>query len=382
VASPFEGLRTRIADARQWLFDHAFPVWWEGGFDRASGVFHEKISQDGVPDSGAPRRTRVQARQTFAYAIAGRLGWDGPWREAVAAGCDVLLQRCLAPGGGARHRPNGPGEAASVQRDLYDTAFVVLGLAHGARALPGRADELVAAAESLILWTEAHWAHPDGGFREGDVMPTPPRRQNPHMHLLEALLALHETTGEARWLTRANRIATLFRVRFFDETVGVLPEFFDDQWRPMAGDPGRIVEPGHLFEWCWLLDQLKRAGGIDFTPEGERLRTFGERFGVDGAGFAMDGVWRDGAAQAATARLWPQTERLKANVARLLTADDPDAVTAAEQAFDSLTAYFATPVDGLWWDRREPDGRFRNEAAPASSFYHITLGLSELIHLA
>ena len=57
-----------------------------------------------------------------------------------------------------------------------------------------------------------------------------PRRQNPHMHLLEALLALHVATGEKNWLRRAGALVDLFKRRFVDPQTGALIEFFGEDW--------------------------------------------------------------------------------------------------------------------------------------------------------
>ena len=36
---------------------------------------------------------------------------------------------------------------------------------------------------------------------------------------------------------------------------------FDADWRPLAGLTGRLVEPGHQFEWAWLLERWSRLRG-------------------------------------------------------------------------------------------------------------------------
>jgi mannose-6-phosphate isomerase len=66
------------------------------------------------------------------------------------------------------------------------------------------------------------------------------------------------------------------------------------------------------------------------------------------------------------ARLWPQTERLKADA-----LED----RAAPEARAALAAYLRP--DGLWHERRLPDGGFSQEPAPASSLYHLTCGILE-----
>jgi mannose-6-phosphate isomerase len=223
--------------------------------------------------------------------------------------------------------------------------------------------------------------HPQGGFREGEVAPSPPRRQNPHMHMFEAALSLHEVSGAH--LERTSALARLFQTKLFDTRFGALPEYFDDAWRPLAGDEGRICEPGHQFEWSWLLYRWHALGGGDLDVAAERLRMHGETHGVDPAGGAVyDEVYIDGRVRTPASRLWPHTERLKANLHRFERTDDHAAAEAALQAFDMVMRYCDTPVRGLWRDRRSADGSFAEQPAPASSFYHIIFAFDELIRVA
>lgn len=372
-----DALKTRARQAEAWLYDHALPLWWARGYDQSAQCFHERIGMDGAPRAELQRRVRVQARQTVVYARAGRLGWTGPWREAVEAGANLLLTRALRPDGGTRHLLGPDGQPADERRDLYDLAFVLFALAEAANALGARPD-LIKAAEDLSDWVHTHWAHPAGGFREGDITPTPPRRQNPHMHMFEALLALHEATGDTKHLNRATQIARLFETKFFDTAHGALPEYFDDQWRPESD----IVEPGHHFEWSWLLHRWASFGGGDLSAIAERLRVHGEVYGVTPNAIVFDEVHADGRPHAQSSRLWPHTERIKASLARYERTRDPNAAQAAADAFDMLMRYCDVPVKGLWRDRLDANGQFIEEAAPASSFYHIMFALWELIRVA
>ena len=80
-----------------------------------------------------------------------------------------------------------------AHRDLYDHAFILLALASAARLLP--APPLRQEALDLLGYLDARFAHPLGGYVEV-LPPTLPRRQNPHMHLLEALLTAFESFGD------------------------------------------------------------------------------------------------------------------------------------------------------------------------------------------
>ena len=84
----------------------------------------------------------------------------------------------------------------------------------------------------------------------------------------------------------------------------------------------------------------------------------------------------------ASARLWPQTERLKAALVRFERGGDAADAAAAVMAYDGLSTYFAGLKPGLWRDRRGADRCFTDEPAPASSFSHIVLAQSELVRVA
>ena len=53
--------------------------------------------------------------------------------------------------------------------------------------------------------------------------------------------------------------------RFIDPETGVLREFFDADWRAPGGEDG-LVEPGHQFEWAWLLQRWGRLRGEGWRP--------------------------------------------------------------------------------------------------------------------
>jgi D,D-heptose 1,7-bisphosphate phosphatase len=374
-------LKDRAEAARKWLFDEALPLWWTVGFDPASRTFHERIDQTGKPVL-LPRRIRVQARQTFVYALAGELGWTGPWREAAEAGAGALLKHGIRKDGGTRFSLTPSGEnIAEGGRDLYDTAFVAFALASAAKALD-RAD-YAEEGRKLVDWTFSNWAHPAGGLNEGDLVAVPPRRQNPHMHMLEAMLQLFAATGDHALLDKAGGLVELLETKWVSPRWGALLEYFDDDWTPRPGDEGRIAEPGHQFEWSWLLDRYARLSGKHISPTAGRIFLHGEVYGVDQAnGVTLDETWAEGGARTPTSRFWPHTERIKANIVRFEQTGSISAARNCAQAFDVLMTYCDVPVRGLWRDRRLPDGSFVDEAAPASSFYHIALALSELIRVA
>ncbi len=353
---------------KAWLVEDAYPIWWEAGADRESGGFHDRLSLAGAPVAG-PKRARVQARQAFCYARAAEFGWRGPWKEAMGRGFDFLERRHRGSDGLYRAFVGGDVDEAFV--DLYDQAFVLLALAAAARVGDAQAP---AAAEALLARLPAH---PLGGFRglgEGTTL-----RANPNMHLFEAALAWVEAGGEGRWLALAEGQAMLALDRLIDPATGALGEAFAESWRAPANLADRRVEPGHQYEWAWLLMRWSRLAD---EPRGLaaalRLMDVAESAGVDPArGVAIDLL--DGTLRplCRSARLWPQTERLKAALLAAQMTGDAGFLTIARQALEGLAPYLEVPTPGLWRDRLEADGVFVEEPAKASSFYHLVVAIGE-----
>jgi len=363
--------------AKSWMFDQALPIWWRVGADHDRGGFHEVIGHDGVAVN-RDRRARVQARQVYVYATAGAMGWDGPWREAVAHGLDFFLTHYRRPDGLFRTKVRPGGAPADETVMLYDQAFALFAMAMAYKVLPERA-ALAAEARGLLLQIKAQLALPSGGYIEG--APPQPYQSNPHMHMFEAMLAWSEVDDDPLWPAQADAIAELCLSRFIDAETGALREFFDADWRPAQGLDGRIIEPGHQFEWAWLLIHWGRLRGRqDALKAAARLYDIGLAHGLDRQrGVAIMQLLDDFSIHDPIARLWPQTEWLKASLA--LADVYPDHQIYADQitaAVKGLWLYLDTPMPGLWWDRLRPDGGFVDEPAPASSFYHIACAIAEL----
>jgi mannose/cellobiose epimerase-like protein (N-acyl-D-glucosamine 2-epimerase family) len=364
-----------------WLIGEALPTWWAFGIDHGGGGFQERLGTrcDILVE---PRRVRVIARQVYVFAAAGRLGWTGPWRTATELGVAHLIDRAVLPDGTVRLTLNPDGTPLDDSFSLYDQAFALFAFAAAVPVVADRAP-IDAAAAALSRTLSSRYKHPVAGFEEA-APPTLPLKSNPHMHLLEAFLALEDAGVPGNWPALADEIAELGLSKFIDARTGFLREYFAADWTPAPGDDGRIVEPGHQFEWAWLLTRwgLSRRRP-DALAAAARLAALGEKHGTDPARrVAVNEINDDGAPRDNVARLWPQTERIKAHVALAgIAASDDERAThldRAAEAGETLARYLAVEAPGLWRDRMEPDGTFRIEPAPASTFYHIVCAIAEL----
>ncbi|MDP1737460.1 MAG: AGE family epimerase/isomerase [Caulobacter sp.] len=333
---------------KRWLFDHALPLWQEVGFDRVNGGCFEKVGQDGRAIEG-PRRARVAARQAWVYAEAGKLGWAGPWEAARDHALTALTTTFARPDGLYRILAAADGTSLDESANPYEQAFALLALS-GA----GREAEAVRVREAM---TAAGLLRPDGGVLDDGLL-----RANPMMHLFESVQAWVAVGADAGWTPLADRIAASALARLIDPATGALIELFDTDWRAV---PDADVEPGHQFEWGWLL--LQHLGD---STQARRLIDIGETHGIEQgvAIFSLDQQLRP---RDRSARLWSQTERLHAHAA----VENWDGVLKGAAG---LQRYLDVPVPGLWRDRLLPDGTFVDEPAPGSSLYHIVSAVSAL----
>src|SRR3954470_20552060 len=275
---------------RPWLLEHLCPFWRERITDPAGGFF-ETLDANGRPVHDQRRTTLVQARLTYVFSHAYILGGDPAFREAAQHGLAFLMRAARAPDGGWFHAVSVDGNTLDNARDAYDHAFVLFALAWYFRATGD--PTAIQLADATWQFMQQRLADPrHGGFFEefapGRTEMKLPRRQNPHMHLLEALLALHAATGEKNWLRRAGALIDLFKRRFTDPDTGALIEFFSQEWSPVPGAEGRLREPGHQFEWVWLLHEYYRATRDESVAlYAERLFAFGTRYGIDQDGLVF-----------------------------------------------------------------------------------------------
>lgn len=372
--------RAEYERLRGWFVDDVLPLWSTVGVDRVHGGFFEKLDRCGQPLE-AFRRTRVVGRQMFVFATAGRLGWQGPWRDLVRHGLSWFRRACLAEAGTVISTAAADGRAQETAFDLYDHAFALFGLAAAFEAT-GEAD-LPAMAARMRAAMKAGWGHPIAGFEAAR-----PRRlplgANPHMHMFEAAEAWGVVAPEAEraaWRALADEIAGLALDRFVDPARGAIREFYDGDWRPMPGDLGRLVEPGHQFEWAWLLSRWGRSRGNDRAiAAARRLVEIGEVHGVDPArGVAVAELWDDLSPKDLATRVWPQTERIKAWAAM---AEAAETAAAREEALDrvavaarGLALFRDEAAPGLWHERMRADAGFLDEPAPTSTLYHVACAL-------
>nr|WP_244977222.1 AGE family epimerase/isomerase [Deinococcus humi] len=344
-------------------------------------MFVEALSFDGQPLRNLPRRARVQARQLYALGLAHERGEfvGSAQNHAALMECIMKSVTCSygAPGGGFYTLVSAEGQVLNSERVLYDQAFYLMALAWLYRVTCKASYR--DAAERLWIFIETLRDPNSGGFQISDALKPGPRQQNPHMHLFEACLLCAELLGKVPWMARADELYTLLQIRFLDTATGPQPflrEFFTADWQP---DPvsGDHLDPGHHYEWTWLLSRYRVLSGAA-VPELPLLYTTARTWGTDRTGLAYDEILPQGRELRSTKRLWVQCEVLKGHLAYWRWNGDLEALERAQHVLQSILTHYLTP-QGTWFDQLSRDCKNISKNSPSSTLYHLYVALNEAL---
>ena len=373
-----QALRAAASRLEHWIKNDALPLWLARGIEAKTLANYERLTPAGVPDLESSTRVRVQARQAFFFAAAYHRGWC-PEGKVVAKNLLAFVQKTAThptAGGGYTHLLNKDFVVVDTKQDLYDHAFFLLANAWCYRAF-GEASYLQE-ADKLIAHLDARFGSAVGGWIEGDYTYAC-RRQNPHMHLFEAFLALYDATNDAKYLARVGELFALFQSHFFDAEHGVLFEFFDENWARLPSAKGDTVEPGHMMEWVWLLDWYHRRTGRPVAHYTNALYARGLEIGMDKSGLLFDAVSYTGEVIDPNKRCWGITELIKASLVQIREGN-PDAEAIAIKGVDDLfTYYLCASTPGSYVDQRGANDEVVVDVAPASTLYHLIVAAMELL---
>jgi mannose-6-phosphate isomerase len=158
--------------------------------------------------------------------------------------------------------------------------------------------------------------------------------------------------------------------RFIDPQHGVLME------KPL-GAVDNWFEPGHQFEWYFLLESSELLRGSQLHASLERAFAFTEQLGVDqqtGAVRAMLDLGPNGGSRDATQRIWAQAEYLRA----LTLRPGSEALVLRQlQALQQRSLHA-----GGWYECRDEHGEVSRRDMPSTTPYHLATcyrGLAEYL---
>jgi len=346
-------------------FDHVIlPLWRGPGFNAALRLPYEALDTTGSAPLPVTRyRAMACARQIFIFSAIG----DYDYAHAMF----LSLRRYFSDPdhGGWFYSVDANGAPLDTTKDLYTHAFVIFACAiYGRRFGASAALDIVHRTSALI--TE-RFAAQDGLFNAAlDVrlknVVSPPA-QNPMMHLTEAWLAARDATGDAAFDDALTSLVEAVARTFVHTRTGCIAEL-------PVGAPDNRFEPGHQFEWFWLVSCLAgRLGASGLDEALTRAFRFAVQHGVNPAtGGVCAALDEQGQTLDATERIWAQTEYLRA----MATHFDARVRAKLPQQIALFSARFLQPHG--WFECKNAAGDVTRSDMPSTTPYHLLTAYNAL----
>ena len=360
-------LTATFAAVQQHFRQVIVPLWQGPGWNAELALPYEALSPEHRPLP--PQRYRAMACARQLYVFSSLIG-DPAFPAAAERAADLFrsLQRHFhdAEHGGWFYSIDPQGAPLDTRKDLYTHAFIIFACAHYWAKVD---DSIVESALNAALQVVAERFSDGKGLYEANLnqdwtsLNTGPL-QNPLMHLAEAFLATLSVREDETVKAALLALADGMQQRFIEPVHNVMLE------KP-CGAVDNWFEPGHQFEWLYLLESspLLCSGALHASLD--RAFDFAEQVGVDlesGAVCGMlapDGTLRDG-----TQRIWAQAEYLRALTLR------PDNLTRLQRQLQALQQQFLHA--GGWYECRDAEGNVSREDMPSTTPYHLATCYSGL----
>ncbi|VVN82335.1 AGE family epimerase/isomerase [Pseudomonas fluorescens] len=351
-------LTALFALVQQHFLDVIVPLWQGPGWNAGLGLPYEALDAGHQPLP--PQRYRAMACARQLYLFSSLIG-QVPAAEDRAAALFRALQQHFhdAEHGGWFYSIDPQGTPLDQRKDLYTHAFILFACAHyWDKVREPQVESVLNAALQVIA---QRFATGDGLYeasldRDWSSLDTGPL-QNPLMHLAEAFLAMLSVREDHAVQDALVDLCTAMHERFIDPHHDVLME------KPL-GAVDNWFEPGHQFEWYFLLESSPLLRGSTLHTSLERAFAFTEHLGVDqqtGAVRAM--LTLEGLSKDATQRIWAQAEYLRALTLR------PNSENAVLQQLRALQQRHLHA--GGWYECRDENGGVSRQDMPSTTPYHL-----------
>ena len=351
-------LTALFASVQQHFQDVIVPLWQGPGWNADMALPYEALDAGHQPLP--PQRYRAMACARQLYLFSSLIG-QVPAAEERAAALFRSLQQHFhdAEHGGWFYSIDPQGAPMDQRKDLYTHAFILFACAHYWGKVREPLVESVLNATLEVL--AQRFATGDGLYeasldRDWSSLDSGPL-QNPLMHLAEAFLATLSVREDIAVQRALVELCTAMQKRFIDPHHSVLME------KPL-GAVDNWFEPGHQFEWYFLLESSPLLHGSKLHASLERAFVLTEQLGVDpqtGAVTAMLDL--NGSAKDATQRIWAQAEYLRALTLR------PNSEGLVQRQLQALQQRFLHARG--WYECRDEQGEVSRKDMPSTTPYHL-----------
>ena len=360
-------LTATFAAVQQHFRQVIVPLWQGPGWNAELALPFEALSCEHQPLP--PQRYRAMACARQLYLFASLI--DDPAFPAAAERAAALFRSLQqhfhdAEHGGWFYSIDPNGAPLDQRKDLYTHAFIIFACAHyWAKVREPLVESVLNAALKVVAerFSDGNGLYEASLNQDWSTLNSGPL-QNPLMHLAEAFLATLSVRDDAPVQAALLALADGMQQRFIEPVHNVMlekPHGAVDNW----------FEPGHQFEWFFLLQSSPLLRQTPLHGSLDRAFGFAEQVGVDpqtGAVCGMldsDGNLRDG-----TQRIWAQAEYLRALALR------PESQPRLQRQLLALQQHFLHA--GGWYECLDATGKVSRADMPSTTPYHLATCYSGL----
>ena len=358
------------------LSDKILPYWYDTAIDQRYGGY--LLSDDAArPARPATEKQLVtQARMVWGFSHAHRKGLSDARRDYLKAaeqGYRFLLEHFLDQQHGGYYWTTDPaGKPLSRLKIVYGESFVLYGFVEYYRASGDKAALQRALELYRVLQQHAHDSKYGGWIEHFQpdwtpiLTPGPElvvevggyKSANTHLHLLESLTELYETSHDAAVRQSLEEAVRLNCTYFYPSNAAASAFHRHLDWQPVTEASSAGLSYGHNVEFAWLMIRAQQVlGQPPAWPHFKAHVDHALRYGYDHARGGLYSRGMDDQPANDTDKVWWVEAEMLAALTDGLRHENNQAYS---EALDSLLSfifkYQANPKDAIWLDTVAADG--------------------------
>lgn len=331
---------------------------WLAVTPSASGFLHTNVTRTWQRREQKSTDLVAQSRQIYVLASGYELTGDPRYLDAARGGADFLLRHFHDPVYGGFFRVvAADGRVVNDAKFSYGHAFGIFALAHAYRVTK----DVRYRDAAYAAWRAVNVGLRDsaGGFRisasRDFAAKDESRVLDPVSHMLEAMLALHEATGDAEALAAVREIGDFLLYRMLQgrpDGTAYFPEWYNSMWEPLPQGGGGYIDLGHQVEMVYLLDVAGARGLSGVYPAAaQRVLDYALKVGYDDS---VGGCYSRALADGTVTRdkgWWQQSGCLRMLMRFAALYGKPDMKRRYEQTLAFVREEFIDAGNGGWYPR-------------------------------
>jgi len=357
------------------LFERVLPFWERYSPDSIYGGCFNNLDQDGtVYDT--TKHIWLQARQVWMFSKLYRMVEPREsWRSIAESGMTFLSDHALRPDGRVFFAVTRNGQPIYQQRKIFSECFYAMALAEYSRAIDHAAHLKDAMHMAEQIWD---WAY-DWSKVGRPLLPGTAPAQMLAVPMMMMLL-IDEVMGDTDCSAEINDCFERIKLHVHKDYTF---EYISLDGNRLDGPNGRLVNPGHVIEAGWFLQQAAtKVKNANMVKLSQKMIRNAQSFGWDkicgGLYYFVDSEGFSPVQLEWSMKLWwPHCEALYAHLLNYANTSDTNDLVSFQKINDYIFNHFVDTEHGEWFGYCDREGRVthRFKGGPYKGCFHVPRAL-------